>query len=339
MTFDAQHDLIRREARVAGIAGDSEPSLEAVAGRRAQVWTLTTTVLLATTLAIALSFGERLPGVLSLPPGLVRASVIVLSAAFVAYAVEKEIHLRRLTALLVEERVRNVVLQGEVERLLELDRIRSGILSDVRHDLMTPVESILAAGRRLRTDLPADRRRALADALERQGRELERMIDELLSASDLEREGPPLDLEPVDVPQLVRGVAADLALSGKASTVEGPALQPVRASAEGLRRVMAGLIDNAHTHGRAPVHVSIEDAGPEVIVSVRDSGPGIAEADRRRIFELFTRLGNEGTHPGLGLGLAVVPGLVATWGGRVWVDEAPEGGAAFHVALPRAWAR
>ncbi|MCA1726083.1 MAG: HAMP domain-containing histidine kinase [Actinobacteria bacterium] len=333
MNAAAQSELIRREARVAGLS--SEPSLAAVEGRRLQLWSLTSLVLLAVAAAVVLSFGDALPRLLRIPPGIVRAGSVGLGLAFFAYTVEKEIHLRRLTALLVDEQLRNVILQSEVDRLLEVDRVRASILSAVSHDLKTPLVSILDSARLLRRELNPGQRDALADTIERHGRHLDSMLDELLSASAFEREGPPLESQTVNLPKMVRAVAAEMEARGRQTIVEAPALENVRAGLDGLRRVITNLIDNAHAHGRPPVRVVVRREGSEVIVSVLDSGDGIPEDQRRRVFELFTKLDPERPRPGIGLGLAVVPGLVASWGGRVWVADAPEGGAAFHVALPR----
>ncbi|HEX8100261.1 MAG TPA: sensor histidine kinase, partial [Actinomycetota bacterium] len=65
-----------------------------------------------------------------------------------------------------------------------------------------------------------------------------------------------------------------------------------------------------------------------------DAGPGIPPDLTERIFERFTRLEPSSTRPGIGLGLPIVRQLVNACGGRVWVEEAPGGGAAFRIALP-----
>jgi len=69
-------------------------------------------------------------------------------------------------------------------------------------------------------------------------------------------------------------------------------------------------------------------------VEVADTGPGVPEADRERIFEKFTR--REGARPdgGVGLGLAICRAIARIHGGRIWVEEAPGGGAAFRFTLP-----
>jgi two-component system sensor histidine kinase KdpD len=114
--------------------------------------------------------------------------------------------------------------------------------------------------------------------------------------------------------------------------------------ADSLRRVVDNLIDNAFKYGVPPVDVTIDvhedgDAsagiyGGEVVLSVVDHGPGIDAGDRDRIFDRFQRLEGAEQAPGLGLGLSIVRGLVATCEGRIVVEDAPGGGAAIRMAFP-----
>ena len=303
---------ILHEARVAGLA-KAAPSLDDVAGRRLQLWGLTAFVFLAMAAAVALSIGRDLPGFIAIPPVVARVSAAVLAVAFCAYSVEKELHLRRLTALLVDERVRAVALQGEVERLLESDRMRSEFVASVGHDLRAPLTAILGAAELLRGPLPLRDREALLDSVDRQGRHLRSMIDELLAAAVLEREGPPLELTVLDLGAIARSAAADLEAAGRPVEVDAPAAL-VRASADGLRRVVNNLVTNAYDHGRPPVRMSVAVSGDEAVLTVSDAGPGVPEADRRRVFELFTRLDRDHSDPGIGLGLGIVAGLAGAWG-------------------------
>ncbi|MEX2459031.1 MAG: HAMP domain-containing sensor histidine kinase [Actinomycetota bacterium] len=336
-TLDAPvRERIRQEARIAGLARSRLPSLSDVEGRRLQLWGLASVVLLGMAAAVGLSAGPGLQGQLAVPPEIVRLCSAALALAFCAYTIEKEVHLRRLARLLVEEQMRGLALQSEVDRLLEIARIRSDLIAAVSHDLRTPVTAIRGAAELLRTPLPPGDRTALLDALDRQSRHLQSMVEQLLIASVLERDGPPLDLTTIDLVEVVREVARDLAAARRPVHLEAPQRAHVRASAEGLRRVVENLVTNAYLHGRPPIGIRILEAAGMVVLTVADAGRGVRPADRRRVFELFTRLDPSRNGPGMGLGLGIVQGLAGAWGGRVWVDDAPEGGAAFHVALPAA---
>jgi signal transduction histidine kinase len=102
-----------------------------------------------------------------------------------------------------------------------------------------------------------------------------------------------------------------------------------------LARAVQNLLANAHRHAATRVSVELATAGNEVILVVADDGPGIAPADRQRIFERFARLDEARSHDagGAGLGLAIVNGIVQSHGGRVAVIDSPQG-ARFEVRLP-----
>lgn len=102
---------------------------------------------------------------------------------------------------------------------------------------------------------------------------------------------------------------------------------------ESLRRIIDNLIGNASKYGAPPVRVDVAEEPSRIVISVLDGGPGIPKADRERVFERFQRLDQDRSRPGIGLGLSIVRGLVRALGGVVWVEDAPEGGAAFMIAL------
>jgi signal transduction histidine kinase len=112
----------------------------------------------------------------------------------------------------------------------------------------------------------------------------------------------------------------------------------VDADATRIRQIVQNLLANALSHtpegGRVSVHVARE--GGNAVVSVRDSGPGIAAEDLERIFERFYRVdesrGRE--RGGAGLGLSIVRRLVELHGGKVWAESMPGLGATFVFTLP-----
>jgi signal transduction histidine kinase len=103
-----------------------------------------------------------------------------------------------------------------------------------------------------------------------------------------------------------------------------------------LERLIDNLLGNAmkYTPSDAPIDVRVRETGGEAMLEVADRGPGIADADRERIFERFYRGASaEGTE-GLGLGLAFVAEIARWHGGAVRVENRPGGGALFRVTLP-----
>jgi two-component system sensor histidine kinase KdpD len=216
--------------------------------------------------------------------------------------------------------------QRRVAELVESENRKSEFLAGVSHDLRTPLTSLLGCTRMLqRGGLAEHHRQELAAMIDRQADRLNRMVEDLLAAARLENEQP-LATEPIDVASLLRELAAEYAVDERGVTVDAPPTLVALARAEALRRIVVNLVDNAFKHGTPPVTVSAVATDDGVVVSVRDHGPGIARDDRERVFERFTRLDTTRTKPGIGLGLSIVQGLVASCQGDVWVDEPGDGG-------------
>jgi signal transduction histidine kinase len=99
---------------------------------------------------------------------------------------------------------------------------------------------------------------------------------------------------------------------------------PVRAGDDVLERVVVNLVENAVRYARSRVEVTVERAGPDVLLTVTDDGPGVPAADRDRVFERFTRLDDARSREegGSGLGLAIVRELVRARGGDVHLADA-----------------
>ncbi|MFM7213134.1 MAG: sensor histidine kinase, partial [Actinomycetota bacterium] len=101
--------------------------------------------------------------------------------------------------------------------------------------------------------------------------------------------------------------------------------------------IIGNLLDNAakFSPSDAEIVVALTDEGTEVGIEVRDGGPGIPEAERETVFDRFHRTPDARAIQGSGLGLAIVKTAVEDAGGTVMLDDAPEGGLAVRVTLPR----
>jgi signal transduction histidine kinase len=104
-----------------------------------------------------------------------------------------------------------------------------------------------------------------------------------------------------------------------------------------VERIVDNLLENAvrHTPAGTAVTVRVEQSGDAVLVAVDDDGPGVPDAFRAEIFELFNRGGKAlSSERGTGIGLALVARFAALHGGSAWVESTPSGGASFRVLLP-----
>jgi signal transduction histidine kinase len=233
----------------------------------------------------------------------------------------------------------------ELERLADtlndlLDRLDRAVtrerqfVADASHELRSPIAGVRALLETEPTD-PAAVVGVRAEALARLGH-LQDMVEHLLVLSrNDEGCGPPK--RPVDLDDLVLGQARQLTrmtnLRVDTSQVSGG--QVVGRDTD-LARVIENLAANAARHARTTVAFAVRQLDGVVELAVIDDGPGIAAADRGRIFERFTTLDDARSlgQGGTGLGLSIASAIVAAHHGTIRADDAPGAGARFVVRLP-----
>ncbi|HEX8495770.1 MAG TPA: HAMP domain-containing sensor histidine kinase, partial [Actinomycetales bacterium] len=238
--------------------------------------------------------------------------------------------LRRLPVPPVQDELHRlaVTLNDMLERLDTAGARQRTFVADAAHELRSPLAS---ARTQLEVDLahpdgvdwPATAAEVLADV-----QRLGRLVDDLLLLARADAPGARRAAGVVDLADVAAAAVArhhgplDVRLAA-------PSPQPVRANADALGRVVTNLLDNAVRHARTRVRVDVRGPeGGQVLLTVDDDGPGIAPADRERVFERFTRLdeGRGRDDGGSGLGLAIVAELVRSLGGTVELGDAPDGG-------------
>jgi PAS domain S-box-containing protein len=230
------------------------------------------------------------------------------------------------------------------EKSKELERLKTRFFANVSHELRTPLALILGpAESLLGSELPPGARGDL-EVIARNARTLTKHVNDLLEVARLEAGKTALALAQVDVAEVVRLVASHFdalaAESGTTFAVEAPPALAHPADPEKLQRVLFNLVSNAFKFtpggGRVRCTLRADGAGGGFTVEVADSGPGVPEGERDRIFARFER--GEGDAPrragGTGLGLAIAKDFVELHGGRIDVGGAPEGGALFTVRIP-----
>jgi signal transduction histidine kinase len=212
-------------------------------------------------------------------------------------------------------------------------------VSDASHELRSPVAAI-------RTGLEVARRRpdradwpAVADTALAEEARLEALLDDLLLLASQDENGD-LDTPPTAPVGLVALARAETARPRRVPVQLGepPAAAgalDVPGDAHQLARALANLVDNAARYATTAVTIGLVARDDTVRVTVDDDGPGVAPADRERIFERFTRLDDSRARGrgGTGLGLAVVRSIVTRHHGLVWVEDSPAGGVRVVVEL------
>ncbi len=245
------------------------------------------------------------------------------------------------------------VLHSIVRGHLTLARKRTDFVAAVSHELKAPLTAIRALAEMLSLGIVPSREKEQEYFRHIQGESerLSRLIANVLDLARLERRDRPYDFGAGDAGLVARSVAETfrphLVAQGFAFDVAvGPDLPPARFDRDALSQVVANLLDNAAKYTapcetkRIAVSVSTRtsEAGREIAIEVEDSGIGISEEDRLRLFRRFSR----GSSPlargtgGAGLGLAIAKEHVDAHGGRLEVESAPGRGSRFRVVLPAA---
>lgn len=235
-------------------------------------------------------------------------------------------------------------LRAANERLKELDRLKDDFLSIVSHELRTPLTSIRSFAEILTAnpDLEPARRTEFLGIVTRESERLTRLINQILDLAKLEAGRMEWRMGELDARGAIEeALAANRALFAErdiALATDLPEhLPPVFADRDRLIQVLVNLLSNAvkfcePQRGRVLVTAQLTDG--ELRVAVADNGPGIPSEARTKIFERFHQLHGPGATEGTGLGLAISRQIVEHFGGRIWVEPAPGGGARFVFALP-----
>ncbi|TDU28848.1 two-component system sensor histidine kinase KdpD [Panacagrimonas perspica] len=226
----------------------------------------------------------------------------------------------------------------------ETEGLRAALLSSVSHDLRTPLVSVLGAAEALASDdgrLDDGARRELAAHVLEEAERLNRFVQNLLDMTRLSYGKLSPRLDACDVAELVAGARrrVERQLAGRTLDITIASELPlIRVDAVLIEQVLVNLLDNAMKYSPtdSPVRVECRAEKGDVRISVIDRGPGIPEADREKVFDMFYRVKQgDGRAAGTGLGLAICRGIVAAHGGTIRVSAGTDGqGTRMEVRLP-----
>ncbi|MBI4396318.1 MAG: GAF domain-containing protein [Elusimicrobia bacterium] len=259
----------------------------------------------------------------------------------------------RLATLIAEEAsviVQNARLyeqvQASVHELKRLNNVKTEFISMVSHELLTPlttvkgfVSVILSKDAGSLTEQQEKFLTLVNQSVDR----LVLLIDDLLDISRIESGRVKIQPASLKIDDLLRQAVADHSSMAEKNKIAlesrfEDAIPAVIADPHRIRQVVDNLLTNAikYTPKGGKVLLSARGSGEEIIVSIRDTGAGIPESERERIFEKFYRMKQTYAHSvrGTGLGLAICKSLVELHGGRIWVDSKLGQGSDFQFALP-----
>jgi signal transduction histidine kinase len=243
----------------------------------------------------------------------------------------------------IEARTRE--LQTTNQRLEETSRHKSQFLANMSHELRTPLNAIIGYTSLILNKVYGEVPGTIREQLDRvliSSRHLLGLINDVLDLSKIEAGRLTLNVADFSLKQVIQSVVTatePLAAEKKlALTASLPAELPAaRGDARRINQVLLNLVGNAikfTDSGEVSVRAAVVDH--EFMLSVADTGPGVAEVDRETIFEEFRQAGNSDAplKGGTGLGLAIAKKIVEAHGGRMGVESAPGRGSTFWFTLP-----
>lgn len=233
-----------------------------------------------------------------------------------------------------------------VSRELAVARLQSDFVAAVSHEFRTPLTSLRQLTEMLidRPEGALEKRLAYYQALARQTERLHRLVESLLDFGRMEAGTSPYRLAPVSAAPLITDVveqfSAESAARGHRVEVRITASGTVRLDRDAFTNALWNLLDNAvkYSPGCPAVWVDVACDADHLLVSVRDAGFGIPEAEQAEIFRKFVR-GERAKNErisGTGIGLAMVHHIVTAHGGTVSVESEPGQGSTFTIRLPLA---
>jgi len=229
------------------------------------------------------------------------------------------------------------------ESLEDAERTKKQMIADVSHELRTPLAAVRSALEGLRDGLIEPTPDTLAS-----------LHDKILLTTRLVRDLHQLSLADAGrlsirastcrIDEIVETIVETIGAQLEDSEIRlerriSPDLPSILVDRQRIEQVLLNLLANAirHTPEGGSIAVSAARDGDAVVVSVSDTGPGLTEADLPHVFDRFYQADDaRASDGGAGLGLSIAKALVDAHGGRIWAENAPAGGAVFHVRLPTA---
>lgn len=223
-----------------------------------------------------------------------------------------------------------------LERLDAQSAARRRFVADASHELKSPLANARILIDTASTDADVAEAESLHKAVARELNRLQALVDDLLYLARVD-ETTPTQATVIDLDDLVFDEAERVA-ARSSKTIDASGVQPARAVVDPAEaaRAIRNLVENAERFASGSVTLAISRAPTMVTVEVGDDGPGIPVAERDRVFERFSRLGDDRARAdgGTGLGLAIVASIAARNNGDVVVRSSPSGGALFELSFP-----
>ncbi len=259
----------------------------------------------------------------------IRSQVSEISAAQLAERVSVPVQNDEISAL---ARTMNAMLA----RIEAAHAAQRRFVGDASHELRSPLATIITA-----LDVAQDYPETLDDELRNgtlvpEAHRMQTLIDDLLLLARADEGALLLHRNIIDLDALTEAEAIRLRRDTDLTIDLDVEETAIVGDLNGVSRIIRNLVDNAAHHASSVIRLEVHPLGATASLTVADDGPGIAEADRVRVFDRFVRLDTDRSRDGggTGLGLPIVAEIVSAHGGVVRIDERPGGGTRVTVTLP-----
>ena len=223
-------------------------------------------------------------------------------------------------------------------RLLELEQVRAQAISIFIHELRSPLAVIAGIAdllQRPAREITDDLRAELTEILDRESSRLLRLVSNVLDVESVNHSQGSMEIERCDLVELAAEAALDAGGKERIAVVAPGAPLSAPVDRDRIKQVLVNLVSNAlkFSPEAAPITLSVQDKEGWVEVTVEDYGAGIAANDLPKLFNMFSRVGDQ-DKPGSGLGLYASKAIVEQHGGSMWVESEPGRGSCFGFRLP-----
>lgn len=229
-------------------------------------------------------------------------------------------------------------LYSAMQELKMLNQSLRDFIAMASHDIRSPLATVLGFASTLtgRWDaISEDRRREFVGMIERSARQVSRLVETMLTLSQIEAGALKTHAEVVDFSRVMLEVMDQFEerMNEIHLQVEGQAR--ILADPDHIQRILTNYLTNAFKYGEPPLEVTLQDDGDFVVLCVSDRGPGVPEDFVPFLFGKFTRADEAKRISGSGLGLSIVKGLAQANGGDAWYEPNQPRGSCFKVKLPK----
>lgn len=241
----------------------------------------------------------------------------------------------------------NEQLERRNDQLSHLNEEKNNLIKILAHDLRTPINQVQGLAQLLLLEnpaLPADQKESVSKIIDSSIR-LNAMIGKILDVDAIEGNRVNLQLETIDINALAKRISGSFEKTAAKKEIQlsfNPSTTPVSVKGDMLymTEIIENLLSNAikFSERKKNVFVQIESSQEQILLRIRDEGPGLTEDDKQKIFQKFQRLSARPTdgEQSTGLGLSIVKKYTELMNGKIWFESEPGKGTSFYLEFPKA---